>query len=71
MDKDGSYLYRDSSTDAYKATLFMYGNLCTYAETATDSWRTSSKSKRLSAPGRFDVKNTGRGLASGTPSPTL
>ena len=31
MDKDGSYLYRDSSTDAYKATLFMYGNLCTYA----------------------------------------
>lgn len=31
MDKDGSYLYRDSTTDAYKATLFMYGNLACYA----------------------------------------
>lgn len=31
MDKDGSYLYRSATTDAYKATLFMYGNLCTYA----------------------------------------
>jgi hypothetical protein len=27
MDKDGSYLYRHATKDAYKATLFHYGNL--------------------------------------------